>query len=108
MTNDTGCPLDPVIKLLSGEWTVHIMWTLGTNGPTRFGELRRLVVGISAKVLTDRLRMLERQGLIAREEEKTVPPSVTYSLTSDGGALHQALLLFEDVARRLPDEDTPS
>ena len=42
-----GCPLDHVLRLLSGEWTTHVLWVLSTNGPTRHGALRRLVDGIS-------------------------------------------------------------
>ncbi len=98
MNNQRGCPLDPVVKLISGEWTVHIIWTLGQEGPSRFGELRRRVDGISSKVLTDRLRMLEDKGLVHRDEEKSVPPAVTYSLSDTGQELHRGLLLFEGIA----------
>ena len=54
-----GCPLDSLLRLLMGPWTTYILWVLTSNGPTRFGELKRKVPGISAKVLTERLRMLQ-------------------------------------------------
>ena len=94
-----GCPLDRVLRLLSGEWTTHILWVLGTNGPTRHGELRRLIEGISSKVLTDRLRMLEGEGVVFRDYEPTVPPKVTYGLTDRGRELDAALRGMETVSR---------
>lgn len=93
-----GCPLDRVFRLLSGEWTTHVLWVLSNNGPTRHGELKRLVEGISSKVLTDRLRMLEEQGIVSRDYEPTIPPKVTYSLTGAGHELDRALLAMQDVA----------
>lgn len=95
-----GCPLDRVLRLLSGEWTTHIIWVLNKNGPTRHGELRRLVEGISSKVLTDRLRMLEEENIVFRDYEPTVPPKVTYGLTDLGLELDQALRAIESIAKR--------
>src|SRR3954465_8191699 len=86
-----GCPADDVLRLVWGEWNTHILWVLGTNGPTRFGEIRRLVERISPKVLTDRLRRLETTGLVHRDYAPTVPPQVTYSLTPRGHELDRAL-----------------
>lgn len=93
-----GCPLDRTLRLLSGEWTTHILWALSRNGPTRHGELRRRIEGISSKVLTDRLRMLEAAGLVHRSYEPTVPPKVTYELTQSGAKLDTALLSLEELA----------
>lgn len=93
-----GCPLDHVLRLLSGEWTTHILWVLSTNGPTRHGALRRLVEGISSKVLTDRLRVLEAEGIVFRDYEPTVPPKVTYGLTDRGRRLDGALREIEGIA----------
>ena len=93
-----GCPLDQVLRLLSGEWTVHILWLLSTRGPTRHGELRRRIGGISSKVMTDRLRLLEAEGIVYRHHEPTVPPKVTYGLTERGRTLDQALRAMERVA----------
>ena len=108
MTKDTsfgaavprGCPLDRVLRLLSGEWTTHILWVLSKNGPTRHGELRRLVEGISSKVLTDRMRMLEEENIVFRDYEPTVPPKVTYGLTDLGLELDQTLRAIEKIAKR--------
>lgn len=95
-----GCPLDLVLKIISGEWTTHILWTLGRNGPTRHGQLRRLVEGISTKVLTQRLRSLEEAGIVYRDHKPTVPPEVTYGLTARGLELDAALRSLEPLAER--------
>ncbi len=93
-------PYSNILRPLSREWTPHILWVLGSHGPTRYGELKRRVEGISSKVLTDRLRMLEAEGIINRECEPTNPPKVTYSLTAVGQELDQALKAMEAVAKR--------
>jgi len=99
---ESGCPLDRVLRLLSGEWTTHILWILSKNGPTRYGKLQRLVEGISSKVLTERLRMLEEKNVVYRDHEPTVPPKVTYGLTDLGRELDQTLRAIEDIAKRWP------
>ena len=53
--------MDSLLRLLMGPWTTYIIYVLRTNGPTRFGELKRKVTGVSAKVLTERLRMRGRR-----------------------------------------------
>jgi DNA-binding HxlR family transcriptional regulator len=85
------CPLAPLLTLLSGQWTLQIIWVLSTRGATRFGSLKQQVGGISSKVLTDRLRMLELEGLIYRDYNPTVPPEVTYGLTEKGQDLNIVL-----------------
>jgi Predicted transcriptional regulators len=78
---EADCPMSKLMHLLSGPWTIYILWILGKNGPTRFGSLKRQITGVSSKVLTERLRMLEDSGLIYREYEATIPPQVTYGIT---------------------------
>src|SRR3546814_13142011 len=68
------CPVDAVLRLLMGPWTTYILYVLRTQGPRRFGELKREVTGISAKVLTERLRMLEEAKLVRRDYQATIPP----------------------------------
>ncbi len=58
-----------------------LLWVLSTNGPIRFGALRRQVDGISSRVLTERLRSLEQRGFIYRKYEPTIRPAVTYGIT---------------------------
>src|SRR5262245_37462631 len=73
------CPVEEGLKFLAGAWTPQILWTL-RDGPMRFGELRRALKGISAKVLTTRLRGLEERDLVTRKVMPTSPPSVEYAL----------------------------
>jgi DNA-binding HxlR family transcriptional regulator len=95
-----GCPMDSLLRLLMGPWTTYILWVLRSNGPTRFGELKRRVAGVSAKVLTERLRMLAEAGVVHRQFEATIPPQVTYSLTLRGEELKGVLDQLNAVAIR--------
>ncbi|MDE3022019.1 MAG: helix-turn-helix transcriptional regulator [Pseudomonadota bacterium] len=70
-----------LLGILAGPWTLYVMWVLLNNGPTRFGELKRLIEGVSSKMLTERLRLLEKEGFVYRHYQPTVPPQVTYSPT---------------------------
>lgn len=95
-----GCPMDSLLRLLMGPWTTYILWVLRGNGPTRFGELKRRVPGISAKMLTERLRMLEEAGVVYRDYQPTVPPQVTYGLTPRGEELREVLDGLSALAQR--------
>jgi DNA-binding HxlR family transcriptional regulator len=92
-----SCPMDFILRILMGPWTTYILYTLGEHGPQRFGELKRRVTGVSAKMLTERLRALEQADLISRAYEPTIPPKVTYALTARGrelgGVLDQLAVL---------------
>ncbi len=70
-----------LLRILAGPWTMHIIWILTSEGPTRFGTLRQKIAGISAKVLTERLRLLETEGFVHRNYEASIPPKVTYAPT---------------------------
>ncbi|MBD2020789.1 helix-turn-helix transcriptional regulator [Leptolyngbya sp. FACHB-36] len=94
------CPSGQLLNLLAGPWTLSILWLLSNNGPTRFGELRRKVDGISAKVLTERLRMLEEEDIIYRDYKPTIPPQVTYGLAERGEDLAQVLALIDKIAQK--------
>ncbi len=72
--------------VIEPKWTTSVLFHLA-SAPTRFGELRRLVGSISEKVLIQRLRTLEREALISRHVEGTVPPQVTYAMTAHGRTL---------------------
>lgn len=94
----TLCPADPVLRALWGQWKTHVVYVLGTQGDCRFGALRRIIAGISPKVLTQRLRELERDGLVWRRQTETIPPQVTYGLTERGRRIHDVLRRFDAVA----------
>jgi DNA-binding HxlR family transcriptional regulator len=70
----------------------------------RFGVLRRQVQGISARVLTERLRTLESAGFIFRHYEQTIPPAVTYGITERMKDIGKVLEQFEGLARKWKGE----
>lgn len=72
---------------MDNKWTALVVIALG-RGNLRFGDLRAAVEGNSAKVLTETLRDLERDGLVARHVHAEMPPRVEYELTALGGTLH--------------------
>jgi DNA-binding HxlR family transcriptional regulator len=72
-----------VLARVGDKWTVLVVSLLG-GGPMRFSELRRAVDGISQKMLTTTLRLLERDGFCTRKVFPTVPPRVEYELTALG------------------------
>jgi DNA-binding HxlR family transcriptional regulator len=84
-----ACGLEAAIDVIGGRWKVLILWDLDT--PRRFGELRRIVTGISEKVLIQQLRELEADAVVHRKVFRQVPPRVEYSLTPFGVSLRRAL-----------------
>jgi DNA-binding HxlR family transcriptional regulator len=84
---------------------MHILWTLSTRGPTRFGVLRRQVEGISSRVLTERLRVLEEKGFVFRDYKPTIPPSVTYGITSRMKDISKVLDELNELAKKWQQED---
>lgn len=100
-----ACPMAALLRLITGPWTLYILWRLRSNGPTRFGVLKRSIQGISSKVLTDRLRMLEDAGLVYRRYEPTIPPQVTYGLTERMSDLSPILDQLNDIAMRWRVQD---
>jgi DNA-binding HxlR family transcriptional regulator len=89
--SEMRCPMHGLVRLLTGPWTTYILWLIRTNGTLRFGQLKKQMPTISAKVLTERLRMLENAGIVVRHHEASIPPKVSYSFTRRGNEL-EALL----------------
>ena len=93
------CPSRQLLDRISDKWVVLILCALGgdaTVGPNapapqamRYSELSRLLAGVSQKMLTQTLRSLERDGLVARDVRPTVPVTVSYELTDLGVSLHE-------------------
>lgn len=84
------CPTRSLLDRLADKWTVLVLSTLD-EGPVRFNALKRRVEGVSQKMLSQTLRQLERDGLVSRAVEATVPVSVTYSVTPLGQTLVLAI-----------------
>ena len=94
------CPLNRVMDLLSGAWAPHVVWYLSAQ-PRRFGELRLDIPGVSARVLSQRLRELEAKRVITRAVVPTSPPSTEYALTDLGRELVPALSAIAAVGQKL-------
>jgi len=88
------------MRLLSGAWTADVVWYL-REGKRCFTELETDIEGVSAKMLTNRLRKLEHDGVIERCTKRTSPPTVWYVLTPVGQELCGALANVVDIAQRL-------
>ncbi|MEV5834745.1 helix-turn-helix domain-containing protein [Nocardia sp. NPDC052112] len=84
---ELACPITPVVDIVFSRWTTPILWTLNEFGRQRFGELERRIVTITPKVLTQRLRQLERDGIVVRTYYPEVPPRVEYEISELGRSL---------------------
>jgi DNA-binding HxlR family transcriptional regulator len=80
------CPSQDILALIGGKWSMLVVCALRT-GPRRTGELKRRLSGVSAKMLTQTLRELERHGIVEREDFGEVPPRVEYRLSPLGRSL---------------------
>jgi DNA-binding HxlR family transcriptional regulator len=105
MQTITSSPRDSIVRMVMGQWTTYILYKLDTHGPQRFSELKRRVQGISAKMLTERLRALEAASLVRRDYEATIPPKVTYSLTQRGHELDEVMGKLAEIGTRWEAED---
>ena len=85
-----SCGLDAALAVVGGKWKSLILWNLA-HQPCRFGELRRLVVGVSEKMLIQELKDLMADRIITRKDFHEVPPRVEYALTELGRSLVQTL-----------------
>ncbi|MGO4293235.1 winged helix-turn-helix transcriptional regulator [Chitinophaga sp. RAB17] len=81
-----SCPVTATIKIIGGKWKVIILYLIA-HDVNRFGEMMRNIEGISKKMLTDQLRQLEIDGVIARKVFTEIPLKVEYSLTTLGESL---------------------
>jgi len=104
LLDDGACPLTrDVLTRVGDKWSVLTILLLG-NGKKRFNELKRLLGGISQRMLTHTLRGLERDGLVERTVFPTVPPSVEYELTPLGRSLLGAVTELANWASSNRDE----
>lgn len=78
------CEIEVALELISGKWKALILWELGQNHIIRFNAFRRIIPGITQKMLTQQLRQLEDHHLVKRTIYNQVPPVVEYSLTEEG------------------------
>ncbi len=81
------CSIEYTLKKIGGKWKTVILWHLCMDGSFRYNELRKLLPGVTHKVMSQQLKELEEEGFINRKQENTVPPKVEYSITEKGKTL---------------------
>lgn len=95
---EVACPIAPVVDIVFSRWTTPILWSLNEYGRQRFVELERRITKITPKVLTQRLRQLERDGLVIRTYHPEVPPRVEYEISDLGRSLAPLFATLADWA----------
>lgn len=85
-----GCPVDIAVRMISGKWKPRLIFELQQQ-KRRFGELYRLLPGVSKHVLTVQLREMEKDGIVSRTVIPSIPPQVIYELTEFGSELTPVL-----------------
>jgi DNA-binding HxlR family transcriptional regulator len=95
----THCPVEATLDIIGGKWKSIILFRV-LEGTRRFNELRRLIPSLTQRMLTNQLRELERDGLIARKIYAQVPPKVEYSITAFGKTLKPVLLALKNWAEK--------
>jgi DNA-binding HxlR family transcriptional regulator len=90
-TKTYACPVEVTVDVIGGRWKPLILWHLKECKVLRHGELRRLIPGITQKMLTQQLRQLEADGLVERTPYAETPPRVEYAMTEHGRGLQELL-----------------
>ncbi|MHA2065888.1 MAG: winged helix-turn-helix transcriptional regulator [Candidatus Thorarchaeota archaeon] len=85
------CPLEGIIHTISRKWTLQIVTLIGNHGSLRYSEIQGMCSGISPTVLAERLKELDREGIVSRTAFAEIPPRVEYSLTKDGTDLRNMI-----------------
>ena len=89
------CPVDLTLSVIGGRWQGLIFWNL-REGPKRFNEIKRALVTINDKMLSQSLKKLVENNVLRRKSYNTIPPKVEYSLTQAGKKLLPVFELMKD------------
>ena len=100
------CPCEYALRYIGGAWKILILVILDRAKIRRYGELKRVLRGITHKMLTQQLREMERDGLIARTVYAEVPPRVEYQLTPFGKTLHPVIDAMWNWGKQTREADT--
>ncbi|MGZ9159808.1 MAG: winged helix-turn-helix transcriptional regulator [Candidatus Limnocylindrales bacterium] len=106
MADDRPLPLEAALDRVGDRWSLLVVEAL-LDGSKRFGELGDALPGIAANILTDRLRRLERAGILRSSPYQERPTRLTYELTADGRDLASALRLLADWGARRSSDAEP-
>lgn len=82
-----SAPFEYTLSIIGGKWKMIIMFWLSKRKIVRYGELKKLINGITHKMLSSQLKELEYEGIIIRKEYHQIPPKVEYSLSEKGWTL---------------------
>ncbi|MFT6607227.1 MAG: DNA-binding HxlR family transcriptional regulator [Halocynthiibacter sp.] len=104
---DSDCPVRQAAMVLDGKWTTQIVRDL-LGGKKRFSELLRTLNGVSPKVLTVRLKMLENHKLISKTIYPVVPPKTEYELTELGLEMKTVIVAMANFGELLSDAQSPN
>lgn len=85
-----------VVNMIGGKWKLRIIYMLAFHETLRYGELKRLLLPVTHKMLTAQLKELEKDGLVNRKEYPQIPPKVEYSLTQMGKDLKPIVKEFHN------------
>jgi DNA-binding HxlR family transcriptional regulator len=99
-TCDSECPIQKTAQFIEGKWTTLVIREL-LPGKKRYSELQKALTGISPKMLTARLRLLEENRLVARTVYPTIPPMTEYELTPLGQKLEPVLMAMAQFGDKL-------
>jgi DNA-binding HxlR family transcriptional regulator len=91
-----GCSVGATLSVIGGRWKPIIIFKLLHNDFLRFGELKKEIDGVTQRMLTQQLRELEGDKVVARKVYAEVPPRVEYSLTEYGKTLEPVMLAMRD------------
>ncbi len=94
----SACPIDAMLSVIDGRWKGTILWRLST-GPMRTSELRRSIPGITERMLIRHLHELVGDGILRRQQESSIPPRVSYSISDYGMTLVPVLEVICDWGR---------
>jgi DNA-binding HxlR family transcriptional regulator len=95
-----GCPLEPVVRMLAGTWTLRILWFLDQS-PRGFADLQRDLGRVSPKVLSERLKQMEARGIVSRTWLDERRRFVQYALTPLGREFRPVLEAMCQVAQKM-------
>lgn len=98
-----SCGMEAALELIAGKWKLLILYHL-VGGPQRFSALRRLVGDVSEKILSEQLKALASDGLVRRNDFRTVPPHVEYELTEFGRGFFESFAAVCDWGTRNIDQ----